>query len=125
MVTWRGWSVHSIRACLLAKGVCTYSMLSAILSYSIHADNLCVILISKLFSSYDTLHIEGTHKIDEPRFDEDGYIAMPPCLWGSPEDGLLPPPFMNNMTIKVTALTNNTYGHHGEMALPEISLITM
>jgi hypothetical protein len=64
----------------------------------------------------------GTNKIDLPRFDEDGYIAMPPCLWGSPEDGLEPPPLMTGMTIKVTALTNNTYGHHGEMALPEISL---
>jgi hypothetical protein len=45
-----------------------------------------------------------------------------PCLWGSVEDGLEPPPIVDGMTIKVIAVTNNTYGHHGEMALPEISL---
>lgn len=59
------------------------------------------------------------------KFDEEGYIAVPPCLWGSAKDGLEAPPLMSNMTIKVVAVTNNTYGHHGEMALPEISFATM
>jgi hypothetical protein len=67
----------------------------------------------------------GTGKIAEKKFDENGYIAVPPCLWGSPDDGLEPPPLMTGMTIKVVAVTNNTYGHHGEMALPEVSLVTL
>ena len=55
-------------------------------------------------------------------FSEPGYIATPPCLWGSASDGLEEPPIVDGMTIKVVAVTNNTYGHHGEMALPEVSL---
>ena len=55
-------------------------------------------------------------------FSEPGYIATPPCLWGSPKDGLEEPPVMDGVTIKVVAVTNNTYGHTGEMALPEVSL---
>eukprot|EP00038_Savillea_parva_P006493 m.164130 g.164130 ORF g.164130 m.164130 type:complete len:753 (-) comp12385_c0_seq1:70-2328(-) len=64
----------------------------------------------------------GTGQIDVKTFDEPGYIATPPCLWGSPEDGLEAPHKIGGVTIKVTALTNSTYGHHGEMALPEVSL---
>ena len=29
---------------------------------------------------------------------------------------------MNGVTIRVVALTNTSYGHHGEMALPEVTL---
>jgi hypothetical protein len=29
---------------------------------------------------------------------------------------------MNGVTIKVVAVTNTTFGHHGEMALPEVTL---
>ena len=61
----------------------------------------------------------GTHKIDLARFDEPGYIANPACMFGSAEHGLEAPPLMNNMTIRVVSTTNNTYGHHGEMALPQ------
>lgn len=64
----------------------------------------------------------GTHKIDLPTYDEPGYIATPPCLWGSPEDGLEPPPLISGVKIKVIFVTNSTYGHHGEMALPQISM---
>jgi hypothetical protein len=56
-------------------------------------------------------------------WDEEGYIATPPCMWGSPAHGLERPPKMNGVTIRVVAITNNTYAHHGEMALPEISLV--
>jgi len=65
----------------------------------------------------------GTHRIDLPDYDEPGYIATPPCLWGSPKHGLEPPPLMSGVTIRVVAITNATYGHHGEMALPEVSLV--
>jgi hypothetical protein len=48
-----------------------------------------------------------------PVFSEPGYIATPPCLWGSQEDGLEAPPVVDGLTIRVIAVTNNTYGHHG------------
>ena len=56
---------------------------------------------------------------DLPYYDEPGYIATPPCMWGREEDGLAPPLLMNGLTLRVVAVTNNTYGHHGEMALPQ------
>ena len=65
----------------------------------------------------------GTGKIDLKRFDEPGYIGTPPCLWGDEKYGLEAPPLVSGMTIKVVAITNNTFGHHGEMALPEISMV--
>ena len=64
----------------------------------------------------------GRREVHEARFDEPGYIATPPCLWGSPEHGLETPPVMNGVTVKVVAVTNTTHAHHGEMALPEVTL---
>ena len=52
-----------------------------------------------------------------------GYIATPPCLWGRAQDGLEAPPLMNGVRVRVEATTNNTWGHHGEMALPEVTLV--
>ena len=55
--------------------------------------------------------------VGEDKFGEKGYLALPPCLWGSDEEGLESPvflPFNANMTsIK---RNNNTYAHYGEMA---------
>ena len=52
------------------------------------------------------------------KYDEIGYIAVPPCLYGEEEDGLFPPPYLaydtNLTSIKKN---NNTYGHYGEMAM--------
>jgi len=49
-------------------------------------------------------------------FDEYGYAAIPPCLWGY-EDGLSEPPVLfvdtNLFSIK---RSNNTFGHLGDMA---------
>ena len=59
---------------------------------------------------------------DRPEFDEPGYIASPPCMWGRPEDGLAPPVRMNGVQLFVRAVTNNTYGHHGEMAIAQAML---
>lgn len=58
---------------------------------------------------------------DRPAYDEPGYIATPPCMWGAPGHGLAPPPRIDGVTICVVATTNSTYmyGHHGEMALPQ------
>jgi len=51
-------------------------------------------------------------------FDELGFIAIPPCLFGSEEEGLRPPTFLpfdaNLLSIK---RNNNTYTHYGEMAM--------
>ena len=50
-------------------------------------------------------------------FDELGYLDLPPCLWGSPNDGLISPEYLsydtNLLSIKKN---NNTYAHFGEMA---------
>jgi len=49
-------------------------------------------------------------------FDELGYLALPPCLWGA-DEGLVAPVLLpwdtNLMSIK---RNNNTYSHYGEMA---------
>jgi hypothetical protein len=64
----------------------------------------------------------GTGQIDLPQFDEPGYILQPPCLWGD-QPGLEPMPRASGVKFLVKAITNSTYGHHGEMALPEVTLV--
>ena len=50
-------------------------------------------------------------------FDELGYLNIPPCLWGSQKDGLIPAEYLsydtNLLSIKKN---NNTFPHYGEMA---------
>lgn len=58
----------------------------------------------------------GTGRVDEPRFDEPGYILQPPCLWGSEEFGLEAPPETGGYVLGSVKASNATYGHHGEMA---------
>mmetsp|Transcript_48596 Transcript_48596/g.135802 ORF Transcript_48596/g.135802 Transcript_48596/m.135802 type:complete len:784 (-) Transcript_48596:90-2441(-) len=58
----------------------------------------------------------GTGRIDERRFDEAGFILVPPCLWGSSEYGLEPPVDLSGTMVTIVKITNATYGHHGEMA---------
>jgi hypothetical protein len=51
------------------------------------------------------------------------YVANPPCMFEvSSTHGLPPPLLMNGVTIRVEHVTNSTYGHHGEMALPQAML---
>ena len=64
----------------------------------------------------------GTGKVDLNKFDEPGYILQPPCLWGD-QPGLAPMPKVSGVTFTIRAITNSTYGHHGEMAFPEIALV--
>ena len=64
----------------------------------------------------------GTGKIDLDKFDEPGYILQPPCLWGY-GPGLEPMPLVTGVPLMVKAVTNATYGHHGEMAFPEVTLV--
>jgi hypothetical protein len=62
----------------------------------------------------------GTGKIDLPKFDEPGYIAQRICLWSNETYGLEKPPKVGGVPLFITATTNSTYGHHGEMALPQM-----
>ena len=64
----------------------------------------------------------GTGHLDLEKFDEPGYLLQPPCLWGD-APGLEPMPLASGVTFTVRAITNSTYGHHGEMAFPEINLV--
>lgn len=49
-------------------------------------------------------------------FAEPGYIFQPPCLWGSEEFGLQPPPSVEGFVLGTVKTSNATYGHRGEMA---------
>jgi len=64
----------------------------------------------------------GTGQIDLPKYDEVGYILQPPCLWGD-QKGLEPMPKVSGVPLLVKAITNSTFGHHGEMAFPEVTLV--
>jgi len=64
----------------------------------------------------------GTGHIDLDKFDEPGYILQPPCLWGE-GPGLEPMPLMSGIPMLIKAITNATFGHHGEMAFPEVTLV--
>jgi len=58
----------------------------------------------------------GTGKIDNKDMDEPGFILQPPCIWGSPEFGLEPPPDVSGLMLHSVKISNSTFGHHGEMA---------
>ena len=61
---------------------------------------------------------EGTFGTSNRTFDEEGYLHVPPCVWGSEEEGLMPAlylPFNTTLFSKKVAKAN--FGHHGEMSL--------
>ena len=50
-------------------------------------------------------------------YDEHGFLALPPCLWGDEAEGLLPPPGLSLDTTLLSIKKNNsTLAHTGEMA---------
>jgi len=54
----------------------------------------------------------------EEVFDELGYLFTPPCTWGTPEEGFLPPPVLHlNTTLRMVNYFNSTYGHPGQMGI--------
>ena len=61
-----------------------------------------------VYNKYDVKFIHD-------KFDEEGYIAIPICLWGM-HPPFEKPPLVSGVPLFVKATTNNTYGHHGEMA---------
>jgi len=58
---------------------------------------------------------KGNFPVD--KFDEAGYIALPPCLWGD-DDGLEPSVFLgpNTPLFSIKKNHNTHVGHYGEMA---------
>ena len=52
----------------------------------------------------------------DPRFDEEGYIAIPDCFWGDAQYGLAPPIELDGVPLHVVKISNATWGHYGEMS---------
>ena len=61
--------------------------------------------------------IYGKGNVSEDKFDELGYVTLPPCLWGDDEglepSFLLPP---NTPLVSIKKNINTHVGHFGEMA---------
>ena len=56
-------------------------------------------------------------KNDKDKFQENGFIAVPPCLWSpTGEHGLEKPPDIAGKTLRIVKTSNATWAHHGEMA---------
>jgi hypothetical protein len=60
----------------------------------------------------------GQGDVKGDRFDEAGYVVLPPCLWGAEDEGLAPPSWLGPNTPMFSVKRNhNTHaGHFGEMA---------
>lgn len=59
-------------------------------------------------------------------YDEEGFLALPPCLWGDPEEGLAPPVLLPLEAELVSIKRNNsTLPHTGEMALWQMRAIVV
>lgn len=69
--------------------------------------------------TYGTLRA-GANGTADPnrRFQEDGYLALPPCVWSEdPASGLPQPPLLTwDTNVSAVKVCNSTYGHTGEMA---------
>merc|ERR1712012_870445 len=67
--------------------------------------------INLIYAHYPTYG--KTHEV----FDELGYLAIPPCIWGTEQEGLIAPIFLPfNANLTSIKRNNNTYTHYGEMA---------
>lgn len=73
-------------------------------------------VLCQSFPTYGGDNTVQRHASDTSKYQEAGFVAVPPCLWGSPEYGLTPPPNLNGVTLRIVKTSNATYGHHGEMA---------
>lgn len=69
----------------------------------------------QLLCKVEPTHGKGDHK---KLYDEQGFIAIPPCLWGTDESEGLPPPQLLSLDTTLVSIkrNNNTLGHTGEMA---------
>lgn len=66
----------------------------------------------------EPLYGNGQYPESGQHFNEAGYaVGIPPCLWGSEEEGLLPPPRLGlNTRLRSVKHVNSTYYHYGVMA---------
>eukprot|EP01051_Picozoa_sp_SAG22_P005471 SAG22_NODE_326_length_12283_cov_248.386408_2_plen_231_part_00 len=70
-------------------------------------------LICRQLPTYGT----ADHLTAADPYDERGYLALPPCVFGSEEHGLEPAVLLTWDTNLSSIKRNNaTYGHYGEMA---------
>lgn len=62
--------------------------------------------------------IYGSGDVINDKYDESGYLALPPCLWKKGEPGLLPGVWIgpNTPMFSVKTNRNTDMGHYGEMA---------
>ena len=63
------------------------------------------------------LPVYGTGNVAADKYDEAGYVALPPCLWGD-EDSLVTPfelPYGTPL-LSIKKNRNTHVGHFGEMA---------
>ncbi len=70
--------------------------------------------------------IEPVHGQADTSKDEDGYLWLPPCQWGTEAEGLAPPPEIridSNFTSIKRA--NSTYYHYGVMAIWQMRAVYM
>jgi len=74
----------------------------------------------ELLCREEPYHGQGADVTGKDRFDQEGYIAQRICLWGNSTYGLEKPPLVSGVPLLIKAVTNSTYGHHGEMALPQM-----
>jgi len=60
----------------------------------------------------------GEGNVVNDKYDEAGYLALPPCLWGDKSEGLQPSVFLpkNTPMISIKKNYNTHMGHYGEMA---------
>lgn len=60
----------------------------------------------------------GDGDVLNDRFDEAGYLALPPCLWGDKDEGLEPSFLLPNNCpmFSIKKNRNTIMGHYGEMA---------
>ncbi|KAH8049461.1 hypothetical protein JL721_11690 [Aureococcus anophagefferens] len=69
-------------------------------------------------TSHFDVSVYGEGDVAADKFDEVGYVALPPCLWGSKDEGLEPPVFLGEDTpmFSITHTWNTHVGHTGQMA---------
>ncbi len=63
-------------------------------------------------------HVETIHGQSNKVYDEEGFIQLPPCLWGDEAEGLVEPELLSlDTTLLSIKRNNNTLPHTGDMAL--------
>jgi len=60
----------------------------------------------------------GQGDVAHDKYDEAGYVVLPPCLWGTAAEGLQPPSWLpaNTPMFSIKRNRNTHTGHYGEMA---------